>query len=89
MQWIICYDISHSGRRSQTCCLLRQYALGYQKSGFEIPAPPPAELRQLTRQLSGMISDDDSLLIFRHSGTGPDWQLGCAPKPDGGLMVCL
>jgi hypothetical protein len=68
--------------------LLRQYALGYQKSGFEIPVPSPTELQQLTQQLGGIISDEDSLLVFRHSGIGPDWQLGEAPKTDGGLMVC-
>lgn len=88
MQWIICYDISQAKRRSRACRLLRKYSMGYQKSGFEVPAMQAESFNQLTGQLGQVLSEEeDSLLLFRHSGIGPDWQLGNGASSASGLLL--
>lgn len=90
MQWIICYDIHHAKRRSRACRLLRKYSMGYQKSGFEVSATQTEDFNQLTAQLGQLLSEEeDSLLLFRHSGTGPDWQLGSGANNADGLLLYI
>lgn len=87
MQWIICYDISHTRSRTQACRTLRRYSLGYQKSGFEIPELHSTDFQALTQSLGSLLDDmQDSLLLLRHSKAGPDWQIGAGITNSSGLL---
>ena len=81
MAWLICYDIKQNSRRSKACRLLKRHSLGYQKSGFEVPAANTTEAEQLKHLLLKLLKPEDSLLILPHSGDGPDWQLGMGNSP--------
>ncbi len=90
MQWIICYDIHHAKRRSRACRLLRKYSMSYQKSGFEVSTTKADDFNVLTGQLAQVLSEEeDSLLLFRHSGAGPDWQLGSKANNTNGLLMYI
>lgn len=76
MQWILCYDIHHNSRRQRACRLLRRSSSGYQNSGFEIMSVGMSTIEPVLTGLAPLIDEKDSLLVLRHLGVGPDWQLG-------------
>lgn len=80
MQWIICYDIRDNKRRASVHKRLKQYSGGYQYSGFEVLSVGPALAFELLHSLAPFITHEDSLLLLRHAGMGPDWQLGSGPS---------
>lgn len=76
MEWLICYDIHDTRRRSQACRLLRQHSLGYQNSGFETVTGSPQRTEQFFQELQALVHPEDYLMVVRHNATGPDWRLG-------------
>lgn len=76
MQWLICYDIVDKKARRRALYFLRKHCLGRQRSCFEIPYTNKKLISHLCTGLHPLLTDNDRLLIIRHSGKGPDWHLG-------------
>lgn len=64
---VVCYDTCSDARRRRFVALLSRRGRRVQYSVFELLLDP-ARLRRLTRQLSDLLEDDDSILIYAAPG---------------------